>query len=215
MDGMRRKILWAWTAGLALAFVGWSYATLHTTWLAWLDASSATPGPAVDSAAGQYAAALALVFEPLLVYTGVVVAAVVAYRGGNARYAVACLVTVVLGWSIERFLKAWIARPRPDTRLPLITAEGFAYPSGHMVAITAVVVLALVAWTARRRPALVLAEVVGAILVVLVGWNRWFLRAHYLTDIVGGALAGAAVATLCLAVCDPAWRTIRRRTRQT
>ena len=47
MDGMRRKILWAWTAGLALAFVGWSYATLHTTWLAWLDASSATPGPAV------------------------------------------------------------------------------------------------------------------------------------------------------------------------
>lgn len=84
----------------------------------------------------------------------------------------------------------------------LITAEGWSYPSGHVTAVTALVVLVLAAvvLTHQRRPILVVWTVAAAALWWLVAINRWWLRAHYPTDIMGGALLGGSLAALALAV---------------
>lgn len=93
--------------------------------------------------------------------------------------------------------KAGLARPQP---LPLPGVPGRAFPSGHAAQATVVFgALALMAGGARWVRVLV-AGVVGAVSVALL-WRQ----AHWLTDMVGGVVLGAA----CLATVDAALRRER------
>jgi len=91
----------------------------------------------------------------------------------------------------SNLIKALTSRDRPPN--PLVQVSGFAFPSGHVVAVAATVVLvgALLTGTARR-----IWWGFGAILTVIMGWSRAYLHAHWLTDTLAGALLGAGVALL-------------------
>lgn len=86
-------------------------------------------------------------------------------------------------------------RPRPPGAL--VDTMLSAYPSGHavqavaLVACATVLVRAGVRWAAR-----VAAVGVAIALVALVAATRVFLRAHYLTDVLGGIALGVAVWSL-------------------
>ena len=82
---------------------------------------------------------------------------------------------------LSQLVKALVRRPRPDTAAPLITAEGWAYPSSHMVAITvlAIMVISAMVVTRRRRTSIVLASTGLVLLWWLVFADRWWLRAHW------------------------------------
>ncbi len=87
--------------------------------------------------------------------------------------------------------KALLDRPRPPGSL--IATSGASFPSGHAVAaaVTAVgVVIALLPagharWVWERR---------AALYVSLMAVSRVYLRAHWLSDVVAGAMLGSGIA---------------------
>ena len=85
---------------------------------------------------GQILAAIAIVTTPTVVYTVLAAVTFWAARRRLHNLAWAMGASIPLGWGGAQLVKALVRRPRPDTAAPLITAEGWAYPSSHMVAIT-------------------------------------------------------------------------------
>ncbi len=192
----------ALTAAFGLAFALWSWLTFSTTDLAALDATSTSPGVDLAGGWGQLTAALSFALHPFASYAAVVILAVWAARRRLRNLALALAIAAPLGWGSERLLKLAFGRERPANRVPLVTSEGLAYPSGHMVGISVLIVLVLAVWVVTRRagPA-VWAGRAGLVgLWLLVAYNRWALRAHYMTDIVAGGLWGGFVASVSLLV---------------
>ena len=99
---------------------------------------------------------------------------------------------VVAGLALSTATKELIDRTRP---LEGLVAESSAsYPSGHVMVTAASTGLGLalvcgMLWPHRARLFVGLATAY----IVLMAWSRTYLRAHWLTDVVGGALFGAAV----------------------
>jgi membrane-associated phospholipid phosphatase len=88
-------------------------------------------------------------------------------------------------------VKALYDRPRPPGSL--IETSGAAFPSGHAVA-TAVTAVGLVLVLASPGPRRWRWEVNAVIFTSVMALSRVYLRAHWLSDTVGGALIGAALA---------------------
>src|SRR5450759_5778126 len=89
-------------------------------------------------------------------------------------------------------MKLWFYRPRP--KLPWAQVRlVYSFPSGHtMNAVVFYVALALIVWSIQGRRAGLLAMVIAAAIAIGVGISRIYLGYHYLTDVVGGLLAGIA-----------------------
>ncbi len=112
-------------------------------------------------------------------------------RFGDAANMAASIVLVV---AIGAPMAAVIARHRPAGSLAETMATSF--PSGHTaVATTVVLTLALIL---RRR----WVWGVGVAWVLLMMWSRTFLHAHWLSDVVAGALEGIVVATFVWCVAE-------------
>jgi undecaprenyl-diphosphatase len=90
--------------------------------------------------------------------------------------------------------KNWTEVPRPSR--PLVTTDGWAFPSGHAAYAVSYVVIALALSRIGgvfTRAAFVVAAFAFAAAVAL---SRVYLRAHYLTDVIGGAAVAFLVASL-------------------
>jgi undecaprenyl-diphosphatase len=96
--------------------------------------------------------------------------------------------------------KTGIDRPRPGGLLVGRT-YGSAYPSGHAAYATAYVALAVIVARVLEgvvsRTTLVL---VGALICATVGATRVYLRAHYLSDVIGGIALGLSIFALVGAI---------------
>lgn len=190
------------TVAAALAFAAWTWLALGTRALAGLDATSDAPAPDPWSWTGQVLAAIAVVTMPAVLWTVVGVLVVWAARRRLHNLAWAMGLAIPLTWGAVTLAKQLAGRPRPPTGLPLVSAEGWAYPSAHVATATALAVLGLasVVLTRRRRPVLVALVALTFVAWWVVALDRWWLRAHYVTDIVGGALLGGTTASLALAL---------------
>lgn len=166
--------------------------------------------PLVPGDAGAASVAASLRAEPALEVvarltdlgslpvTALVCAATVvaALRQGRRRAAATVAAGLAVTWAVVHLAKATEARARPAD--PYTETFGLSYPSGHSAYAVALVACAVV--VARRAPpgpgrvALVGAAVVVAL---FVGLSRIYLRVHYLSDVLGGYGAGAAVFALC------------------
>ncbi len=110
---------------------------------------------------------------------------------------------VVLGPAVKEL----VGRVRPMTDVPVASAPGPSFPSGHTLTatvLTGVLLLVLLpaAPASARRPLLV----GGAVLVVTVAVTRVALGVHYVSDVVGGVVLGIG----WLAVTASAFRDWRR-----
>ncbi len=105
------------------------------------------------------------------------------------------------GAVLNILLKDAFARPRPRVVPHLTEASSSSFPSGHAM-LSAIVYLtlgALLAQLTERRWLKAYVLGVSLVLCFLVGLTRVFLGVHYLTDILGGWMAGLAWA-LCTAL---------------
>ena len=189
------------TAAFGVGFLLWTL-LLNSGALAGLDALQA-PAPQWQHPAIQIAAAVAIVFHPLVVYGSLIGLAVWGFRRRLRRLTVGVLVAIALGWGLQQLLRTLIGRPRPPGNLvELIGSGGPAYPSGHLVAIMTASLLVVAATTTTKQPRqhITFWRWLGVALILLVASDRWLLHAHWVSDLVGGVLLGGFTASLALSV---------------
>ena len=117
---------------------------------------------------------------------------VVAWLVWKRRYGAALFVGVATGGSLvlQGTMKLFFARPRPQLPWARVLPD-YSFPSGHtMNAIIFYVALALILWSVSGRRMGLAALTLTVVLVLGVGVSRIYLGYHYLTDVVGGLLAG-------------------------
>ena len=97
-------------------------------------------------------------------------------------------------------LKFLFHRPRPEFDHPLAHANGYSFPSGHMMGatlfygfMTVLVVTQIKPWRWRT-----LVPVLAFLLIILIGLSRVYLGVHYLSDVLAAAAAGLAWLAFCL-----------------
>ena len=121
----------------------------------------------------------------------------------------AWLVAVLGGEALNLLLKDLFARPRPHFERPLLVETSYSFPSGQamesLVVYGMLAYFAVLTFSGRGKRA---GSVGGAaVLVILIGFSRVYLGAHYVSDVIGGFVAGGA----WLSAVITGWETIRRR----
>jgi membrane-associated phospholipid phosphatase len=128
-----------------------------------------------------------------LVLVGVVVAVALLVQRKWLTLA-AWLVAVLGGEALNLLLKDLFARPRPTFEHPLVVETSYGFPSGQaMESLTVYGMLVYFAVLTVRRQSTRAVSVGGvALIVVLIGFSRVYLGAHYVSDVIGGFAAGGA-----------------------
>jgi undecaprenyl-diphosphatase len=88
----------------------------------------------------------------------------------------------------ESTLKVLIGRPRPFD-------ASFGFPSGHATAAAAFFGAVIYLSGSLSPPARILARALAVLAMLLVGFSRVMLRAHWPSDVVGGIALGLALAS--------------------
>ena len=125
------------------------------------------------------------------------VASAILWRRRHGAIALSLPVIGVIAVLVLPGIKWLISKPRP-------TLRGYGFPSGHVFAATiAVILVVYLLWSleAPRRWQRV-ARAGGIVFVTLVGYSRIYVNAHWLSDVVGGLLAGVAFALAFVLVID-------------
>ncbi|MCT9088946.1 phosphatase PAP2 family protein [Streptomyces sp. ASQP_92] len=162
-----------------------SFQGLDDRWLSWM-------GGPHGGFHGVVAAVLNWFGGPL----GVVVPLVLLlFLVARRRWASAGYLVVTYGvgnFLVVQGLKFLVDRPRPEH--PLVRVDHGSFPSGHAAGAAMLVVMVGALWvpTARRRAY----WFGGALFTATMMWSRTWLHAHWLSDTVAGAAAGAGTALL-------------------
>jgi undecaprenyl-diphosphatase len=123
------------------------------------------------------------------------------------------LMTVVAipgGMLLNEWIKILVHRHRPFVDGWFVDWSGYSFASGHTIGATllygqlALFIIPLI----KSRRGRVLVFSAATFLIVMVGFSRVALGAHYFTDVVGGMFLGASWLTLCLLVSRPLRRAI-------
>ena len=139
---------------------------------------------------------------------GSAVAAVVFLRKRWFDALLGLALTMLGGGLLNMLLKQLFQRQRPVFETPLVNLTSFAFPSGHTMGATLfyMFIAAVVAYAMKSRRVRVLAFASALVLIAMIGMTRIYLGAHFVTDVVGAMVAGAA----WLAFCWTAVETLRK-----
>jgi undecaprenyl-diphosphatase len=118
-------------------------------------------------------------------------AAVLLVVGRRRPEAVFIVVALVGTLVLNDRLKLFFQRPRPAFDWAEVWPET-GFPSGHsMNSFVVYLALALVVWRVGGRRVGIVALALAILLAVSVGISRVYLGAHWVSDVIGGYLAGS------------------------
>jgi membrane-associated phospholipid phosphatase len=135
----------------------------------------------------------------LLVFVGpaVLLAAAALFRAGRRGRAVALVLGATLTWAGVWITKWAVDRPRPAA--PLVHTAGQSFPSGHAANSVGWFALGLALTVLlSSRGARVAIVTAGALLALLVGLSRIYLRAHYISDVIAGEALAITMYSVCV-----------------
>jgi membrane-associated phospholipid phosphatase len=113
---------------------------------------------------------------------------------------VTLIVAVPGGMLLNECVKLLVHRHRPFVEGPFVDWSGYSFASGHTIGATLLYgqLLLFVLPLLKARRARLLCISSAASLVVLVGFSRIALGAHFLTDVLAAIFFGALWLMLCL-----------------
>jgi membrane protein DedA with SNARE-associated domain/membrane-associated phospholipid phosphatase len=157
----------------------------------------------------QTAMRLVTALASLAPVTGVALATALLLGWKRRWYRLLALALVLPGgMMLAVLLKLIFHRDRPDFTDSFRVFSGYSFPSGHTMAATLLcgvlayfAVITLKGWRWRVR-----AVLSACVMILLVGFSRVYLGAHFLSDVLGAAAAGLAWLAFCLTAVD----TLRR-----
>ena len=183
---------------------------------------TASPSLALDSRAFQIAddlrapwlddAARVVTTLGLIAIVGsaVLLGAALLIKGRHRARAAALVVGAALTWVSVWIVKSVVDRARPPE--PLVHTSGQSYPSAHAANSVGWLALALALSVAiPTRGSRIAAITAGALLAVLVGMSRIYLRAHYASDVLAGEALAVAMYALAR-IGAVAWQARRDST---
>jgi membrane-associated phospholipid phosphatase len=139
-----------------------------------------------------------------IVGSGVLVGAAFLIKHHDRRRAGVVVVGAALVWLTVWILKSVVDRSRPPH--PLVHTSGQSYPSAHAANSVGWLALAIALTVViPTRVGRIAAITSGALLAVLVGLSRIYLRAHYASDVLAGEALAVAIYALA-AIGAVAWR---------
>jgi membrane-associated phospholipid phosphatase len=111
------------------------------------------------------------------------------------------IVSLLVSWRAADFFQHYFGRPRPVDWVVKHELT-FSYPSSHAAIAFGFWGLwaALIYYSDLPKPWRLGGAALLAIFALAICWSRLALGAHYLTDLVGGALLGVTVAVISVAV---------------
>lgn len=123
---------------------------------------------------------------------------------------VTLLVAVPCGMLLNEWLKLAVHRQRPFVEGAFVDWSGYSFASGHTIAATLLYgqLLLFVLPSLKARHLRLLCIFAAASLVVLVGFTRVALGAHFLTDVLAAIFFGI----IWLMLCTVLGKSVRRRT---
>jgi membrane-associated phospholipid phosphatase len=134
-------------------------------------------------------------------------------RRGAHRLVLFLAVTCIGGGIIDSVVKVVVGRPRPIVEEPIAEAFGKSFPSGHsMSAVVCYGALLLVFLPLLAGPRRTIAIGATVLLVLAIGFSRLTLGVHYVSDVLGGYVLGAAWLAASVAAFE-IWREERHRPR--
>lgn len=164
-----------------------------------------------DAAMAYFALVTRLGDVAVLVVLGVLVAAALLIR---RRFALAVFWSLSLAGNglLTRLLKSLFERVRPVHEQPLVTADGWSFPSGHTSgALVAYGLLAWLAWRLLPRSWRMPAVLAATAVALSVGVSRVFLRVHHASDVLAGWASGGIWLVVSIASAELARRAMARR----
>lgn len=127
----------------------------------------------------------------------------------NIRAAVWLVASLVVAIRLDWALKLLFARPRPPGFAGYAILKSYSYPSGH--AFNSLFFYGIALWVLRKFPNACLRSRWTAasvfILIALIGVSRLVLGVHWLSDVVGGFMAGSVWLIVNMALAER-WRLL-------
>jgi membrane-associated phospholipid phosphatase len=112
---------------------------------------------------------------------------------GRPRLAIFVVVTMAGSVALNALVKLAVHRARPVLPDPVAHANGLSFPSGHAQSATvAACVLALLALPHLGRAGRVAVVAAAVVWVAVIGFARVSLGVHFVSDVLAGAVLGAA-----------------------
>ncbi|MDP1794816.1 MAG: phosphatase PAP2 family protein [Acidimicrobiales bacterium] len=133
------------------------------------------------------------------------------WRNGARKLVAFLLVVSIGGGVVDTVIKVAVGRPRPKFDEPIATAFGNSFPSGHSMSSLVcygAVLLVFLPLIPKSWRAVSLA--VTSIWVLLIGFSRLALGVHFISDVLGGYVLGAAWLIGSVAAFE-VWREERGR----
>jgi undecaprenyl-diphosphatase len=101
---------------------------------------------------------------------------------------------------VTHFLKPMLPRSRPQFPQDFLSEKGLSFPFSHTMLGTAFYLMAAyLGWTYLSSPmAKLFIQLAAGIVILLIGFNRIYLGVHFLTDVIGGWIAGSLMFLIVL-----------------
>ena len=133
-------------------------------------------------------------------------------HGHRTRLIVFLVVTSLGGGIVDTAVKIAVDRPRPVVDHPIATAFGKSFPSGHAMSSLVCYGALLLVFLPVVRPGVArrVAVVITAFIILAIGCSRLMLGLHFVSDVVGGYVLGAAWLVGAVAAFE-LWRVERGR----
>ncbi len=112
----------------------------------------------------------------------------------DKRYGWLILATVILGVLAKEYLESLVQADRPEVYgCTVLTnfGNGYSFPSGHVnYYVIFFGLLAYFAWQYQKEKWARYLLIASSLLVASIGYSRYYLGAHWISDIVGGYIFG-------------------------